>query len=438
MSIRPAISPTPRWPVTGALISGGLALLALVAGLGWWSVSTTLAGAVIAPGTVEREEARRLIEHPEGGLVASLSVAEGDVVRAGQALLQLDDTFVGSELLVVERQLMELFALRARLEAERDGAEALSITPPSGFERLDPGWMGDQLRRQEALFATRLAAFRAEGAARLEETRAIAAERDGLAAQTRALAEELAIVEAARTDLERLVTDGLAPLARLRDVERERAALAGLLGQAHAARAAAESRLIRAHLLVDQLTTERREQAITQLRDLRFGAIELEVRRLALAERLQRLEIRAPVAGTVFGLSVAAEGTVVDPGAPILALVSADTDITVSVRVRPSDVDQVYAGQPVTLQFSAFDQRTTPPVAGEVSRLSAEPIPADPPAEPFFEVIVRPDTAALSDAGLTLLPGMPVEALLRTSDRRPLDYFIEPLSLYFSRALREG
>ena len=123
----------------------------------------------------------------------------------------------------------------------------------------------------------------------------------------------------------------------------------------------------------------------------------------------------------------------------MMYLVPGDAPLEVAVRIAPQDIDQVTPGQPVTLVLTAFSTRTTPDIPGTVARVSADAETDARTGLPYFEAIVTPDPAALAALdGVTMVPGMPVEAFLRTEDRTPLAYLTRPLTTYFDRAFREN
>jgi multidrug efflux pump subunit AcrA (membrane-fusion protein) len=137
------------------LMIGFAAAATMLAGFGTWSVATEISGAVIASGTVVVENDRQVVQHADGGVVGEILARDGDVVAAGDVLLRLDGTFLRSELAVVERQIAEFYARRARLIAERDGAEALVPFDPPQFDLVTEQEVAAQLDGQTTLFEAR-------------------------------------------------------------------------------------------------------------------------------------------------------------------------------------------------------------------------------------------------------------------------------------------
>ncbi|HDR29680.1 HlyD family type I secretion periplasmic adaptor subunit [Rhodovulum sp.] len=437
----PAAAPGAAGGLPGArlpLAVGIVAIVLLVGGLGGWSVATSIAGAVVATGTVKVESDRQVVQHPEGGVVGEILARDGDTVAAGDVVLRLDGTFLRSELAIVERQLFEIEARKARLEAERDGVETLVIGELSGFEHLDPDWMRGQIEGQQSLFAARRVAL-AQELEQLDEQRSqIENQIEGTLSQIAALEKQLGLVERELTDKQTLFDQNLVPVGQVLALQRDEAGLEGEIGRLMSQAAESRARISELAVQALRLVDTRREEAISQLRDLQYSEIELAERRLSLAERLSRLEVRSPVDGVVFGSSIFAVRAVVQGGAPIMYVVPGGQALQVSARIDPSDIDQVFPGQPVSLRLTSYNSRTTPELPGEVLRISADSLFDEATRMSYYEAVILPDTSVLADMpNVQLMPGLPVDVFLRTRDRSPLSYLVRPLKIYFDRALRE-
>ncbi len=423
----------------GPLILGCLTLAALLGGFGVWSVATTLEGAVVASGRIEVEQHRQVVQHPDGGVVEAIMVAEGQAVAAGQPLIRLDGTLLASELAIVDSQFLEILARRGRLEAERD--EAAEPVFPEELVRLsaDRPEAAALMEGQRRLFAARadtLARQVEQLDRRIAQTRA---QIEGIDAQIAALSDQLALVRSETASVQELLDKGLAQAARLLALQREEARLEGQRGELAAARAASEGRITEIELEALRLAAARREEANTQLRDIGYRELELAERRRALSERLARLEILAPVAGVVMGLGVTTPRAVVRPAEPLLYLIPQDRPLVIAVQVPPIHIDQVQPGQAAVLVFSAFSARTTPELMGRVAVVSADAFTDERTGGTFYRAEILPEPGEVEKLGsLTLLPGMPVEAFIRTEARSPLAYLVKPFTDYFARAFRES
>ena len=428
--------PKKRWSTRGPMTAGLLALVLLVGGFGTWAVMAQITGAVITSGQIEVDRNRQVIQHPDGGVVAEILVDEGDTVAAGDLLIKLDATTLQSELAIVEGQLFELMARRGRLEAERDGIETLTFDPilmaaPTGSELMEG---------QRRLFDARLESTK-RATEQLDQQRAqIASQLDGISAQQTALDTQKTLISQELGDQQKLLDQKLVQASRVMGLQREEANLLGRVGELTASAAQAAERMTEIDIQVLTLTTTRREESITRLRDLQYNELELSERRRTLVRQLDRLDIRAPVSGVVYGLQVFAEQSVIRPADPVMFLVPQDRPLVIATKVRPVDIDQIHLGQDVILRFSAFDQRRTPELHGKVTLVSADIFQDEATGMAFYqaEIQLNEGEATRLPEDMVLIPGMPVKAFVRTADRSPMDYLLKPLADYFAKAFRES
>ena len=428
------------WSARRPMIVGLLGLIVLVGGFGTWATQANISGAIVASGRIEVDRNRQIVQHPDGGVVTEIRVDEGSRVEAGDVLVRLDDTLLSSELALIESQLWETQARRARLEAERDDAQTVTF-PETLLEaagvRDD---VSDLVEGQSRLFDARGETI-ANNVEQLGKRRGqIDDQMGGVDAQLAALDRQLTLIEEELAAQESLLERGLAQVGRVLALRREQASIDGRIGELRASLAQASGRMTEIDIEILTLRANRREQAITQLRDIQFSENELLERRRSLQERLSRLDITAPVSGVVYGLSVFAERSVIRPAEPVLFLVPQDRPLVIAAQVAPIHIDQVFVGQDVTLRFSALDQRTTPELEGQVIQLSADAFEDEATRASFYraEIILTEGQIARLPQGSTLIPGMPVESFIRTDDRTPLAYLVKPLADYFSRAFRES
>jgi HlyD family secretion protein len=426
-----------RWPARKHLTIGILALVILVGGFGTWAVKAQISGAVITSGQIEVDRNRQIVQHPDGGVVEEIIVDEGDTVQAGDLLLRLDATVLRSELAVVEGQLFEILARRARFEAERDDAPTLSFSPV--LSEVGSPEVKTLMEGQERLFRARLETNRSAVEQLTQQRAQIASQITGISAQQEALSVQRDLIAQELADQQTLLDRGLAQASRVLALQREKARLLGTVGELTAQAAQAAERMTEIELQILGLSSTRREEAITRLRDLQFNELELSERRRTLRRQLDRLDIRAPVSGIVYGLQVFAPQSVIRPADPVLFLIPQDRPLVIATRVETVDIDQIHVGQGVTLRFSSFDQRRTPELMGKVTLISADAFQNENSGLSYYLAEVQLDEGQLErlPANVTLIPGMPVEAFVRTADRSPLDFLIKPLADYFTKAFRE-
>ncbi|MEO1680828.1 MAG: HlyD family type I secretion periplasmic adaptor subunit [Pseudomonadota bacterium] len=420
------------------LIIGGLAMLILVGGFGGWAVATSISGAVIASAQIEVDQNRQIVQHPDGGVVEDVVVEEGDSVEAGDVLISLDQVSLASEMSIVEGQMFELLARGGRVRAERDNAETVEFDDEL-LAQAHREEVADLIKGQRNLFQARLESLEKEVEQLGRRSEQIQSQVVGIDAQREALARQLELIDLELEDQQQLLDRGLAQASRVLALEREKARLEGQIGELTANRAESEGRATEIEIEILKLDTSRREEAITRLRDLEFNRLELVERRRSLKERMDRLDIRAPVSGVVYGMTVNTPRAVIRPADPVLYIVPQDRPFVIAARVDPIHVDQVFVGQETVLRFSAFDMRTTPELFGRVTQVSADAFVDERTQISYYRAEIMLQEGELEKLeGLTVIPGMPVEAFIRTNDRTPMAYLTKPFTDYLTRAFKDG
>jgi HlyD family secretion protein len=443
---RPADPPPPpsqagaeRWDAGPALRIGYLAAVALVFGLGAWAVFTTISGAVVAAGKLKVETNRQVVQHLDGGVVGEILVDDGDRVKAGDVLIRLDGTLKRAELAIVESQLFETLARIGRLTAEQEGAAEVTFDPELLSVAESRPDVSALIEGQKRLFAARNETAAQERSQLRERQAQLAEEIVGIEAQSEALRKQLGFIEDELVDQRGLLERGLTQTSRVLSLEREKARLEGQIGSFTSQVAQARGRITEIDVQIIGRDAVRREESITELRDLTARRAELMEQRLSAVETLSRLDIRAPRDGVVLGKTVFAERAVVRPAEPVLYIVPTEAALVVESQINVVDVDKVYPGQDARLRFSAFAQSTTPEVAGSVRKVSADALTDERTGMSYYTAEIGISEEGLSQLdGLTLVPGMPVEAYIQTGDRSPLSYLLQPVTEFFHRGMREG
>ncbi|WP_375262659.1 HlyD family type I secretion periplasmic adaptor subunit [Palleronia sp.] len=429
-----------RWPARGAIWSGVTALILLVAGFGYWASFSTLSGAIVVQGQIEAERNRQVVQHADGGIVTKLLVEEGDLVKKGQTLALLDSALLDAQLAAAQTQLVEYRARRARLEAESDGTRGVSFpTDLLHLAEADPQ-LAELIRGQSSLFDARRETARST-LVQLEGQRAqISQQIGGINAQLASLDRQVVLISDELRNQQSLLDRGLAQASRVLSLQREAAQLEGRAGALVASRAEAGEKLTDIGNQELFYTVQRREEAVAELRDVRLYEAQMVERVATLEAQHSRTGITAPLGGIIHDLAVFGPGAVIRAAEPMMAIIPTHRPPVIRARIPPVHIDQVAPGQPAILRFTSFDARTTPELHGLVLRVSADSFTDETTREPFYSVEISLDRDQLErlPEGLFLLPGMPVEGYLRTSNRTPLAYLLQPLTDYFNRALREG
>ncbi|WP_413207918.1 HlyD family type I secretion periplasmic adaptor subunit [Rhodospirillum sp. A1_3_36] len=413
-----------------------IALLVLV--FGGWAALSSLAGAVIAPGQIKVEGNRRTVQHLEGGIVAILAVREGQVVRAGDLLIGLDDTVAASNLAIVSGQLDAALAREARLIAERDGGAAIAF-PDALLDHLKDPEVLQAVIGQEDQFRSRTTAREGRISLLRQKEERADEEARGLAAQKRSVEKQLRLITQQLAGLRELLAKGYARKQRVLELEREAESLEGERGGLASDIARTRTNALEARLEIAAVDEDFREEVTAELDDARAKILDLGERKTALDDQSRRTRIVSPIDGKVVGLAVFTRGGVVQPGAPLMDIVPLEERLIIEARVSPTDIDKVVAGQGAVLRLSAFNQRSTPELNGVVDDVSGDALNDPNTGEPYYTVRVRIPEAERTrlPKGLDLKPGMPVEAMLQTGSRSALSYLVKPLNDAIARTFRE-
>jgi HlyD family type I secretion membrane fusion protein len=414
----------------------GLAVIGGVfGGLGLWSVTATLDGAVMAGGTVQVEAARKKVQHLEGGIVKEIRVRDGDAVLEGDILIRLDDTSVGANLRLMQGQSAELAVRRYRLLAERDGTDL--ALPRVINVRSDERGATDILAGQRALFEARRASRLVEIDLLRQQVLQLESQIDGLRRQEASKVRQIAFFDDELTGLRTLFAQGLTPKSRLLAVEREAERARGELATLAAGIAGGQTKVKETELAILRVDRSFQEKVADELRAVEAELNTQREKLVGAADQSQRSEIRAPRRGRVLNLAVHNPGSVIRPGETVMEIVPDDDTLVIGARVAPHDIDNVLPGAAATVRLSAFNQRTTPELTGAVQRVSADLVSDPATHESYYQAVVEvPPHEAARLHGLALKPGMPAEVFIRTGARTPLGYLIKPLTDSFARALR--
>ena len=427
----------PKYSVALPVGVGFLALILLFGGVGLWSVTANLAGAVILRGEIAIDADIQTVQHPDGGVVGDLRVRDGDLVQAGQILLLFDDTFLKSELSLIQRQLAELSARMSRLQAERDGSDKVRFNMELVRLAASDTALRKILDNQQNLFDARKLLLSQQSSQLIEKRGQKHSEIRGTQAQLSALRTQRALMEEEISNLQQLFERGLAPSTRILSLLREKARTEGEIGALEAGIARFRGQLGSINIELLQLTAQSREKAIAALADLTLRYNEIAKQELNTKVRINRTVVRAPVSGVIHRSQVSAKGAVVQPALQMMYVIPQDRPFYAIGRISPDRVDQVVRGQNADLRFTALNSQVTPEVAGFVTSVSADIIAGDTTGASYYRVEIQPVPGEMSKLNAyRMLPGMPVEILIKTGDRTAFSYLAKPVYDYMARAWR--
>jgi HlyD family secretion protein len=420
------------------MITGYVTLFVFLFGIAAWGAVTRIAGAVVSAGQLEVEGNRQVVQHPTGGVIKAIYARDGDEVEAGDVLIELDGEDLRPELGTVEGQWFEMLATKSRLAAERDGLDEIVFDPELTARAPDSPEIQALMKAQEQQFTARRKTQGEEEKQLEEQQTQIAKQNEGLEALQAATKSQIDLLTQEIEGQQALLTQGLTQLTRVLTPQRELARLRGTEGQVEASIAENRGKIAEIEIERVRLYSKIREDAISELRELEFREIETREKRRSLIDRIARLDLRAPVAGTVYGSAADTLRGVIRSAEPVMYIVPKDTPLIVRTKVETVNIDQVHVGQEAVIRFSAFDQRTTPEVTGHVVAVSADAYEDERMGHHYYEADIELAEGEIEKLDhVTLMPGMPVESFIQTGERSALSYFVKPMEDYFTRAFRD-
>ncbi|MDB5503127.1 MAG: hemolysin secretion protein [Tardiphaga sp.] len=429
--------PTARGSIRLHLIIGLVVVLVLAGGIGGWASTAQISGALIAPGSVVVDSNVKKVQHPTGGVVGELRARDGDVVKAGDVVVRLDDTVTKAGLAIVTKNLNGLWARAARLEAEQRGVERITF-PQVLLEQIADDDVKNVIGSETKLFYVRSAGRTGQKAQLRERIAQLNEEIGGLTAQEAAKTREIQLVEKELVGVRGLYNQQLVQISRLTLLERDAARLAGERAQFIAARAQAKGKITETELQIIQIDKDLVSEVSKDLRETNDKIGEFVERKVTAEDQLRRIDIRAPQDGMVLQSTVHTVGGVITAGDAIMLIVPQADNLSVEARVNPQDIDQLQIGQKTLLRLSAFNQRTTPELNGVVSRVSPDTTTDQRTGQSYYTIRISMPASEVARLGdVRLIPGMPVEAFVQTGDRTMLAYLAKPLNDQLMRAFRE-
>jgi len=421
----------PRGEIRFGAIVAGVFFVVLLG----WAAFARLDAAAYASGQVSVEGHRQSVQHKDGGIVSAINVKEGQTVKAGDVLVELNGAEAKAQEASLASQVLGLEAQRARLQAEQLGAS--TITWPKDFGALTGDDLTEAQRAmkvQDVQFHARAASLGAQEAVLRQRSAELGQQAEGYQRQIQAADRQQKLLGDELAGTQALADKGYAPLNRVRALQRAQAELGGARGQYAAQVAQSQQQAGEAQMQMLQLDRQRGEEIAGQLRDIDFQLNDLTPKLNAARDQLARIQVRAPATGAVVGLSVFTVGGVVTPGQKLMDIVPDNVGMVIEARISPNDADDLHIGQATEVKFTSIRDRGLPILQGRLSKLSADSFTDDRTGARFYtaEVIVPPDQMAalqqVKGPGFALRAGMPVQVLVPLRKRTALQYLFEPLT----------
>ena len=428
----------------GREIRSGLIIVALffVIFLGW-AAFARLDAAAMAPGQLAVSGQRQTVQHREGGVISQILVREGERVAQGQVVIRLAGTDVRAQERALSAQAISLLAQRARLYAEQSGQG--SVKPPAEFASLpteDRAAAAEALKIQQAQLRTRAAVVSAQRGALGQKTAQANSQGSGYSRQLSSTNEQLRLINEELDGMREAADKGFVSKNRIRALERAKAELEGQGGQYSATIAQTRGQASESRLQSLEAQSNYMERVASELRDVENSLNEVLPKLNAARDQLARTEIRAPVSGSVVGLTVFTQGGVIEPGQKLMDIVPDRAPLTIEARLSVSDGDDVRRGQKAFVRFEALHERTLPALKGQVTRVSADAFTDEKTGSSFYTAEVTVPLSELRKieeirGSDVLRAGLPVAVEIPVRKRTALQYAFEPLTSSFRRAFRE-
>jgi membrane fusion protein, protease secretion system len=392
-----------------------------------WSALAPLDKGVPVSGNVIVAGNHKTIQHQYGGIIEQLSVNNGEKVQAGQILLTLNTVEVHSEYSIKLKQYHELLVREARLLAEQQGKKRLIISPALQHEMKEHD-VSELLQLNQQLLENQYQVLQLELASIKEKITGLDAILYAQQQKAKSQKTQLTMLLQQLEGLRELEKNGYIARNTLLETENKYTEVDGNLAQTLGDISRIQHQILEQKLLSEKLQQEYQKDVHAQLADTQTKINHTNSELVKAKFILANAQIRAPVAGTIIGMSVFTEGGVIVAGQKMMEIVPDDQPLLVDARVPVQLIDQVKLGLPVELQFTAFNQSTTPKVEGNVTMISADRLLNEQTGEPYYLLQVQVNDKNRQRLNqLTIKPGMPVEVFIRTGERSLLNYLFKPL-----------
>jgi protease secretion system membrane fusion protein len=407
---------------------GWMVVLLGVGGFLIWAFFAPLDQGVPVNGTVMVSTNRKAIQHPTGGKVDDILVKEGDVVKAGQVLVKMNDVAVRAAAGISRAQYFNDRAVEARLVAERDGKPAVSFPDELKAEAKTDFSVAGNISLQEQLFSSRQSALKNELAGMDQSIAGLKLQTEGLQHSMESKQEQLVFLKEQLAGMRDLAKDGYVARNRLLELERTYAQLNGAIAEDIGNIGRARSQILEIGLRRAQRQQEYQKEVRTQLTDIQKEIEALQNRLLSQDYDLANALVTAPVDGTVVGMAVFTHGGVVQPGFKMMDIVPSEDSLIVEGQVPVNLIDKVHVNLPVEMIFSAFNQNKAPHIPGIVTQVSADRLVDEKTGMPYYKLKAKVAPEGVKKiADLAIRPGMPVEIFVKTGERSLVSYLMKPI-----------
>jgi len=404
-----------------------------------WSALAPLDEGVSAQASVAIESKRKTIQHLSGGVVHQVLVHEGQLVKADDVLVELDEGVSKANFEAIRQNYMGQRAAESRLLAEQQGLGQISFHPDLTNAKADP-LVQQHIQSQTQLFLSRRSALAAEMQAAEENISGLRAQFDSVTLMLQNRKSQAQLQSQQLQSLKELSEEGYAPKNQVLQLEQSqselRSTMADLQGNLN--------RLQRSIAEVEQRKLQRKgeymKEVSQQLADVRREVEANQQKLKAVTEELDRTQIKSPVDGQVVGLTLGSVGGVVSPGQRLMDIVPVGESLLVDAKIPPHIIDKVKAGQSVEVRFSTFANSPQLVLDATLLTLSSDVIAEQTPmgTQSYYLARIQITPEGIKTLGKRVIqPGMPAEVLIKTGERSLLTYLLHPLTKRIAASMKE-
>jgi adhesin transport system membrane fusion protein len=370
----------------------------------------------------------QIVQSLDGGVVSEILVQEGQVVEAGQLLLKIDETRATSG---VRESAAQGFALRARGARLRALAEGKPFLPPTSSNPEERRILDEE----RALYETRRSELGTMIAINQQQLQQRQQELSEMRARKSSAERGLDLGQQELNKTRPLLATGAVSEVDILRLEREVSRSRGEIEQSSAQIARVQAAIGEAQRKIQETELTFRNDARKDMADVMGKLNALNEGAVALADKVDKSQVKSPVRGRVQRLLANTVGGVVQPGKDIVEVVPLDDQLILEAKVQPRDIAFIHPGQDATVKFTAYDFSIYGGLVAKVENISPDTV-VDEKGNAFYLVRVRTTQANFSEK-LPVIPGMTAEVDILTGRKTVMSYLLKPVLKAKAYALRE-
>jgi len=401
---------------------------------GWWAHKTSLDEVTRGEGKVVPSSKIQIIQNLEGGILAEVLVAEGQLVEKDQILLRIDDTRLSSSYRETDLKYHELLARSIRLRAESEGGKFVVPQEVTDFSS-DLAFNESALyRSRQSELDSKVSVLKQQAAQRKQELVERHARQVQLERSYDLSDQELKMSEP-------LVEAGVMSEVELLRLKRTANDLYGEMDANRLAIPRIELSLDEVHQKIKEELSRFKAAAATQFSEVSAELARTKETVFSSQDRVLRTQVRSPVKGTIKVLKINTVGGIIQPGMDLVEIVPIEDNLLIEAKIRPADIAFLRPGQEAIIKLTAYDFSIFGGLPAKLERISADTIRDEESGkdESFYLIYLRSEKNYIdsSKGQLEIIPGMTASVDILTGKKTVLDYLLKPILKAKNEALRE-